>query len=259
MTQPKKKESKQSYNFLSTSKLLEQEQKAVMIDTGSKGLNQLLCGGFRLGEITEAYGSFNTGKSQLAFTLCVNLLKIDKKYCTLFIDTEASFRSSRIVDIAKSKGVDDKEALNSIKLIRASSTKEQIEIIDKLDAILDSEPHIRLVVLDSLIAHLRAEYLGREQLVERQQILANMLHKLRGVVEKHKIGVYLTNQVNTDPNRLFGDPTIALGGNVLAHFSQTRLYFRNGKKGMKVAKLTDSSCLPEGEVVFNIKTGGISD
>lgn len=257
--QKKKGDDSDKISFLSTADLLQHEQQTEKVETGSKNLNGLLGGGLCLGEITEAYGSFNTGKSQLAFSLCVNLPILNPKYCTLFVDTEASFRSSRIVDICKAKKADEKKILESIKLVRVKCTKEQVEIINKIDKILESDPNIKLVIIDSLIAHLRAEYLGREQLVERQQILANMLHKLGEVVEKHKVGVYITNQVGTDPTRLFGDPTIALGGNVLAHFSQTRLYFRNGKKGMKVAKLTDSSCLPEGEAVFHIQTGGISD
>lgn len=247
------------FEFLHPNDLLEQEKRRLTIDTGSSNLNRLLCGGFKLNEITEAYGSYNSGKSQLAFTLCVNLLKLDDSYCTLFLDTEASFRSSRIVEIAKGKGVDESKVLDSIKLLRVKSTKEQVDVIDKLDRILEADPNIKLVIIDSLIAHFRAEYLGREQLVERQQILANMLHKLGDVVERHKVGVYLTNQVATDPNKYFGDPTIALGGNVLAHFSQTRLYFRTGSKGKKVAKVTDSSCIPEGEAVFEIRSEGITD
>ena len=245
--------------FISPSDLLIQEQQTEIIKTGSQNLNELLGGGFRLGEITEAYGSFNTGKSQLAFTLCVNLSKLNSNYCTLFIDTESSFRSARIVEIAEEKGLDSKKILESIKLLKIKSTGEQIDIIEKLSDILESEPNIKLIIIDSLIANLRAEYLGREQLIKRQQILANMLHKLGEAVEKHKVGIYITNQVGTDPNCLFGDPTVALGGNVLAHFSQTRLYFRSGSKGNKVVKLTDSSCLPCGEALFKITTGGISD
>ncbi len=255
MAKPKK----EKIEFVSTTDLLEQENNVEMIDTGSKVFNDLLSGGFRLGEITEAYGTFNTGKSQLGFTLCANLLKLNKEYCTLFLDTEASFRSSRIVEIAKGKGVDEKKVLESIKLVRIKSTQEQVDIIEKLDAILESEPNIKLVIIDSLIAHLRAEYLGRKDLVERQKILANMLHQIGSVIEKHKVGVYITNQVATDPNKLFGDPDIPTGGNILAHFSQTRLYFRTGKGGRKIARVTDSSCIPEGETVFAITQGGISD
>ena len=250
---------KSHFEFLCPNELLKQEQSRLVIDTGSSNLNKLLCGGFRLNEITEAYGSFNSGKSQLGFTLCVNLLKLNETYCTLFLDTEASFRSSRIVEIAKGKGIDENKVLNSIKLLRVKSTREQVGIIESLWQVLGAEPSIKLIIIDSLIAHLRAEYLGREQLVERQQILANMLHKLGDVVERYKVGVYLTNQVATDPNKYFGDPTIALGGNVLAHFSQTRLYFRSGRKGKKVAKVTDSSSIPEGEAIFEIRSEGITD
>lgn len=245
--------------FLCPLSLLKKEQKTEVVDTGSVSFNELLCGGFRLGEITEAYGAFSTGKSQLAFTLCVNLLKLNSKYKTLFIDTEDSFRSGRIVDIAKEKNISKSKALEAIKLVRAKSSQEQMEVLERLDMILSSEPNIKLIIVDSLIAHLRAEYTDRKQLPIRQKILANMLHRLKNAMDKYGVGVYITNQVATDPGALFGDPTVALGGNVLAHFSQTRLYFRKGKGTRKIVKLTDSSCLPEGETTFKIGLCGVCE
>ena len=61
------------------------------------------------------------------------------------------------------------------------------------------------------------------------------------------------------PDTFFGDPTVAIGGNIVAHASTVRLYLRRGKKGSRVAKLVDSPCLPDGECMFFITNKGIGD
>jgi DNA repair protein RAD51 len=43
----------------------------VSISTGSKNLDNILGGGMETGSITELYGEFRTGKSQLCHTLAV--------------------------------------------------------------------------------------------------------------------------------------------------------------------------------------------
>ena len=43
----------------------------IFLATGSSGLDQLLGGGIETGSITEIFGEFRTGKTQLCHTLCV--------------------------------------------------------------------------------------------------------------------------------------------------------------------------------------------
>ena len=118
---------------------------------------------------------------------------------------------------------------------------------------------IKLVVVDSLTAHFRAEFVGRGTLAERQQKLNKHMHVLARVADVHNLAVYVTNQVMSKPDQFFGDPTEAIGGHIVAHNSTFRIYLRKGKKGSRVAKLVDAPALPDAECTFWVKEEGISD
>ncbi|PNX47655.1 MAG: DNA repair and recombination protein RadA, partial [Thermoplasmata archaeon M8B2D] len=135
----------------------------------------------------------------------------------------------------------------------------QILLIERVNEMIkDGEP-IRLVIVDSLTAHFRAEFTGRGQLADRQQRLNRYLHELMKLAEKNNLAVYVTNQVMSDPAQLFGDPTKAIGGNIVGHACTYRMYLRRGKKDSRVAKLIDSPNLPDNETVFMIETTGLKD
>ena len=55
--------------------LLERRKQMYKITTSSKNLDELLGGGVETGAITECYGRFGSGKSQIGFQLCINILK----------------------------------------------------------------------------------------------------------------------------------------------------------------------------------------
>ena len=105
----------------------------------------------------------------------------------------------------------------------------------------------------------RSEYAGRGTLATRQQKLNRHLHALQSVADKNNMAVYVTNQVQSNPGIFFGNPTTAIGGHILGHASQFRLFLRKGKGGKRVAKLVDSPYLPEGEILFNITEKGIEE
>ncbi|KKK73096.1 hypothetical protein LCGC14_2897270, partial [marine sediment metagenome] len=115
------------------------------------------------------------------------------------------------------------------------------------------------VIIDSLTAHFRAEFSGRATLADRQQKLNKYMHSLMKLAEQHNLAIYVTNQVMTNPAQMFGDPTVAIGGNIIGHASTYRIYLRRGKKGSRVAKLIDSPNLPDSETLFYITEAGISD
>jgi len=239
--------------------LKKEENDIIRIPTGSKALDSLLGSGVETGAITEAYGQNSSGKTQLAFQLAVNLTTLSKDYVTAFIDTENTFKASRIKEIAEQRKLNVNSVLNSIKLVRAMDTDDMNFYVEKVKEIIDQGQNVKLVVVDSLMAHFRAEYTGRSMLAERQQKIAVLLHTLKKYAKMYNFAVYLTNQVMTKPDQFFGDPITAIGGNVVSHFSQNRLYLRLGKKGARIVKLTDSSNMPEGEASFFISQGGITD
>ncbi|MDE1761954.1 MAG: DNA repair and recombination protein RadA [Candidatus Micrarchaeota archaeon] len=230
------------------------------ITTGAKDFDELLGGGVEAQGITEAYGRFAAGKSQLGFELSVNVQKPVGKGglggAVLFIDTEGTFRPERIEAIAEAEGLDPKEVLANIFLVRALNTDQQILAIERAEKLV-KEKNIRLIVVDSITSLFRAEFLGRGMLNERQQKLNSHVDKLKKLAEQNDLAVYITNQVMDNPGMLFGDPTTPIGGNILAHATTTRLYFRKGKEEKRIVKLLDSPDRPEGECVIKITPEGI--
>ncbi len=232
------------------------------INTGSEALDELLGGGVETSAITEAYGKFASGKTQLGFQLCVNVqLPVGKgglDGSILFLDTEGTFRPERIESIAKAAGMDPKDALSRIYFVRALTTSQQILTIERADKLI-RENNIKLIVVDSMMALFRSEFMGRGALGERQQKLNSHIHKLQMLADTYGLAVYITNQVMDNRAILFGDPTTPVGGNVIAHAATTRLYMRKSKEEKRIVRLVDSPNMPEGEAVIKITTNGIKD
>ena len=234
------------------------------ITTGSKNIDNLLGGkGIETKAITEAYGAYGCGKTQLALSLTVNVQLPEEKGGAngkaIFIDTEGTFRPERIRQIAEGIGANADKVLKNVLVARAFNSDHQILLLDKIAKMIkDGEP-IKLIVIDSLTAHFRAEFAGRGQLADRQQKLNKYLHNLMKIAEQCNLAVYVTNQVMANPAMMFGDPTVAVGGNIVGHACTYRMYFRRGKKDTRVAKLIDSPNLPDNETVFMICDKGLKD
>ncbi len=250
--------------FMDASEFEQRRKDVHYITTGSKNLNDLLGGrGIESRAITEAYGAFGSGKSQLGFTLAVNVqLPVEQGGAngkTVFIDTEGTFRPDRIKQIAEGIGANPQHVLKNILVARAFNSDHQILLIEKIgEMIKDGEP-IKLVIIDSLTAHFRAEFAGRGQLADRQQKLNKYLHDLMRLAEQSNLAVYVTNQVMANPGMMFGDPTTPIGGHIVAHSSTYRMYLRRGKAGSRVAKMIDSPNLPDNEAQFFVTPAGVRD
>jgi len=249
--------------FEDASEFLKKRESIIKITTGSKNLDKLLGGGVETKALTEAFGAFGSGKSQIAHVLAVSVqLPKEKGGCNgkaAWIDTEGTFRPERIKQIAEALGLDPLKTLKSIFIARAFNSDHQILLIEKITDLIKSGENIKLLVIDSVTAHFRAEFTGRGMLADRQQRINRFLHNLMRIAESHNIAVYMTNQVMARPDVLFGDPTVAIGGHIIAHASTYRIYLRKGKKDSRVAKMIDSPHLPEAETVFFITKDGISD
>jgi len=234
------------------------------ITTGSKNLDNLLGGrGIESKAITECYGAYGSGKTQIGLTIAINVqLPLDSGGVNgkaVFIDTEGTFRPSRIKQIAEKLGTNPEKVLKNIFVARAFNSDHQILLLDKISEMIKNKEPIKLLVIDSLTAHFRAEYSGRGQLADRQQRLNRYIHQLMKLAETYNLAVYVTNQVMANPAQLFGDPTTAIGGHIVGHASTYRIYLRRGKAGSRVAKMIDSPNLPENETVFNVTDAGVVD
>ncbi len=236
----------------------------IHITTGSKNLDTLLGGkGVHSRAITETYGAYGSGKTQVGLCLAINVQLPEEKggangKCA-FIDTEGTFMPSRVREIAEGAGLNPENVLKNIFVARAFNSDHQILLLERISEMIKDKEPIKLLVIDSLTAHFRAEFSGRGQLADRQQKLNRYLHDLMKLAEQHNIVIYVTNQVMSNPAQMFGDPTVAIGGNIVGHASTYRVYLRRGKKGSRVAKMIDSPNLPDNEAVFFVKGSGLKD
>lgn len=230
---------------------------------GSEEFDKLLGGGIETQAITEVFGKFGSGKTQVALQLAVSA-QLPKEQGGLeqgviYIDTENTFRPERITQIAKAHELDPEEVLENIQTARAYNSDHQIILAEKAAEICE-EKEIGLLVVDSLTAHFRAEYSGRGTLAERQQKLNRFMHLLqRKIGDLHNVAVLVTNQVMSRPDVLFGDPTTPIGGHIVGHTATFRIYLRKSKGEKRIAKLIDSPSMPDGECVFKISSAGIHD
>jgi len=250
--------------FVSGNDVLKKREQCIKITTGSKELDKLMGGGFETGGITEAYGQYGAGKSQIAHVLAVRCqLPVEKggaNGACVFIDTESTFRPERIVQMAKGLGLDPEEVLQNIKVARAFNSDHQALLAEKVEDLIKKQNlPVKLLIVDSLTAHFRAEFVGRGTLADRQQRINKHMHALMKLADKYNLVVYVTNQVMAKPDTFFGDPTEAIGGHIVGHNSTYRVYLRRGKKGTRVAKMVDAPNLAESEATFMVEESGIKD
>lgn len=257
-----------------------------MLNAEGEDSNQ---GGVKTQAITEVYGEYGSGKSQFTHQMCVNV-QLPEEYGGLsgraiFIDTEDSFRPERIremvrgldeeiIDACMERDIgggdpndeDDLAELEAvfngrIQVAKSHSVGHQMLLMEEAGNIAsefeDSDFPVRLVCVDSLTSQFRAEYVGRGSLAERQQKLNTHIHDIRQFVNVHNAAAIVANQVQSNPDSFFGDPTKPVGGNILGHNSNYRIYIKNSKGNKRVFNLVNSPNLPEGEAVARIETEGL--
>ena len=248
--------------FETGSALLEKRARVGHLTSGSKTFDELLGGGFETQSITELYGEYGSSKTQIAHQLCVSVqLPLEQgglNSHAFFIDTENTFRPERIIQMANAFELDPDEALEKIHVARAYNSSHQMLLVDKVKE-LSKETPASLLIVDSLTAHFRAEYIGRGALADRQQKLNKHMHDLLRWSDLNNGIVCVTNQVSSKPDAFFGDPTRPIGGHIVGHTATFRIYLRKSKGPKRIARLIDSPHLPEGEAVFTVGEAGIRD
>ncbi|HWP78376.1 MAG: DNA repair and recombination protein RadA [Thermoproteota archaeon] len=248
-------------DFVTATEIYKRRQDIGKITTATQCLDQLLDGGVETQALTEVYGEFGSGKTQFCHTICVTVQKPKEEGGlnggVLYIDTENTFRPERIVSIAKAKGMDPEKVLDNIIVARAYNSAHQTLILEEAGPIIEQH-NIKLIIADSAVGLFRSEYLGRGTLSDRQQRLNRFMHLLVRTAETYNCAAVATNQVMASPDVFFGDPTKPIGGNVVAHTSTYRIYFKkSGKK--RIARMVDSPHHPEEEVIFTVTEAGVAD
>ena len=249
--------------FETAKDVMKKREKVGRITTCSKSLDTLLGGGIETQAITEMYGAFGSGKSQLAHQLSVSVQLPKEKGGlggkAIFIDTEQTFRPERVKQMADGLGLDPEKTMENIFVARAYNSDHQVILLDSAEDIIKKEGSIKLIIIDSLTSSFRSEYAGRGTLADRQQKLNRHLHQLQKLADVYNLAVYVTNQVMSRPDVLFGDPTAPIGGHIVGHQATYRIYLRKSKEDKRIAKLIDSPNLPEGETVFRVLLEGVRD
>ncbi len=251
-------------SWVTAKELAELKKNVGRITTGSKSLDRLLGGGVETQSITEFFGEYGSGKSQLCHQLAVNVQLPPEKGglsgAALYIDTENTFRIERIAQMAKAVGLDPDEAAEKIIYAEAYNSDHQILLLEKSDKVI-KENNVRLIIVDSLTSHFRSEYIGRQNLPERQQKLNKHMHKLLRLARAFNAAAVVTNQVMARPDEFFSAMAVLpVGGHVVGHTSHTRIYLRKAAgKNVRIARLVSSPYLPEGEAIFKITENGIED
>ncbi|AKA48212.1 DNA repair and recombination protein RadA [uncultured archaeon] len=249
-------------NFETGEQILQRRKDVMKLTTGSKNLDELLGGGFETQSITEFFGEFGSGKTQIMHQAAVNATMSEEQGgfdCdVLIIDSENTFRPERIIQMSKGKDLDPDVVLKRIHVARAYNSHHQILLAEKAGDLAKEFP-IRLMIVDSLTSHFRSEYMGRGSLSERQQLLNRHMHDLLRFGTVNNAVIAVTNQVSARPDVFFGDPMAPIGGNIVGHTATFRVYLRKGKAGKRIARLIDSPYLPEGETVIQLSENGILD
>ncbi|MHB9287692.1 DNA repair and recombination protein RadA [Halobacteriales archaeon Cl-PHB] len=279
--------------FETGASVLERREQIGKLTWGVDEVDDLLGGGVETQSITEVYGEFGSGKSQVTHELSVTV-QLPAEHgglegSAIFIDSEDTFRPERIEQMVN--GLDDEviadtmelhgvaeegeadptdedalddlleSVLDNIHVAKAFNSNHQILLAEKAQELAsdsqDDEFPVRLLCVDSLTAHFRAEYVGRGELADRQQKLNKHLHDLMRVGDLNNTAVLVTNQVASNPDSFFGDPTQPIGGNILGHTSTFRLYLRKSKGDKRIVRLVDAPNLPDGEAVMRIEEGGL--
>lgn len=227
---------------------------SIYISTHCEAIDKLLGGGIRLGTSMEAYGESESGKSNLSHLLAASTIKTFPGSYVVFIDTESKFSPRRFSSFCKGLGIDPKESLKYVIVGQSFNSDHQQLLTEEIDNMVENQgKDIKMLIVDSLMHHFRAEYLGRGTLSNRQQMINGYLNRISNLIHKHGMAVYMVNQIQMDPGLSFGDPTKAIGGSIVAHYCTTRVYMRKAAKGTRKMILKDSPDLPEGEAIFKIK------
>ncbi|KAG0420198.1 DNA repair protein RAD51 like protein A, partial [Dictyocoela roeselum] len=232
--------------FTTATVVHQRRSEMLYISTGSSELDKLLNGGIESGGITEIFGEFRTGKTQLCHTLAVTC-QLDPESGgasgkALYIDTEGTFRPERLIPIAERYGLDPDQVLENVSFARAYNTDHQTQLLVQAAAMM-SENQYALLIIDSAMALYRTDFSGRGELGARQMHLARFLRMLLRLADEFGVAVVITNQVVATVDgaaALFcADPKKPIGGNIMAHSSTTRLYLRKGRGETRICKIYD--------------------
>jgi len=244
---------------MDVSELLDYHENLPVLGTKCEDVDNLMGGGVRSEATYEIYGEFGSGKTQFCNTLTCEAIKDGGN--VVWIDCEDTFKPRRIIEMLITREEitpeEAKEKLNNITYLYCPNTEQLLGTVNGLSStLLEKKP--KLVILDGAIGQFREEYLGRGTLAERQMQIARLMTHIKNISFYFRCPVIFTNQVQSDPAMMFGDPIKPIGGNVVAHASTYRIYFKkSGKK--RLARMVDSPEHAQADAEYVLTDKGLVD
>lgn len=235
------------------------------ISTGSKNVDDILCGGIETSAVTEFYGASSSGKTQLCHTISVIVSQDKSKggLCgkSVYIDTEGTFRPQRLESIARARGFDPLMTLHNVMIVEAQDSDQQERVVNNIDSLLNNKhsEKFKLLIVDAPVTHYRSEYIGRQMLSIRQQKLYKFMRRLVRIAHAYNIAVVVTNHINTTPNseEMFGEKPI--GGNAMSHAITYSMWLSTKNGVIYNAAIRSSPYHPRNKTRFYIDEAGVTD
>ena len=248
---------------ITAAEFFELQEEKPRLTTGASNLDEILGGGMPVGAITEFSGAYGSGKTQICFQLCITV-QLPPEQGGLggkayFIDTEGTFSPRRLIEMIMAQGIDRQTALKNILVSKAYNVDHMILLMSEAKSLVPKE-NIKLMIIDSVASHFRAEYVGQQQLPARQQALMRYAENLLRFAETFNMAVVVTNQVLASPEAIVSGSTVEPAlGLAWAHRPTHRIFLRKSRGNARIARLFDSPELPEREAIFYITRDGIAD
>lgn len=249
---------------ITASEMFDELEEHPKITSLSQNLDEILGGGFEPGAITELSGAYSTGKTQIAFQLCLTVqLPVDDGGLggtAYFLDSEGTFSPRRVAEMANFiQDLLPNKPLENILVSRVYNTDHQIKLVRDADKII-SKRNIRVLVVDSVATHFRSEYTSKTSLPKRQQALMRHAEDLQRYAASYELAVVTTNQVLANPDAFVAGSSVEPAlGYAWGHRPKHRMFLRKSRGSARIAQVFDSPELPQRECVFYVTPAGIRD
>ena len=209
--------------------------------------------GFETQSVYEIYGAEGAGKTQLSFSITASALK--EKDSVWFIDCEGTFDEDRLEEICNVREVPYDTSL--IKYNMITDSEDLLGLINTKGLENVIEKNVKIIIIDGLVGLFRMLYHGRGELADRQDVLEQVLIKLRNLSVYGNCCVILTNQVMSNPDP-FGAKEKAIGGHVLGHSVKYIFAIRKGLKNNRILARIKSPKDPQADFTFFLNEEGVS-
>ena len=217
-------------------------------------IDQATSGGFETQALYEIYGAEGAGKTQLSLSIASEVIR--KEHGVWFIDCEGTFDEKRLEQICESRDVTYNP--DSIFYNMITDSEDLLNLINTKGLEYVTEQEVKVIIIDGLVGLFRMLYHGRGELAERQDVLEQILIKLRNLSVYGNCCVILTNQVMSNPDP-FGAKEKAVGGHVLGHSVKYIFAIRKGLKNNRVLARIKSPKDPQGDFAFYLYEEGVSN